>query len=79
MNADNVALLTRLHDAGVEMVIIGGVAAVLHGSTLVTEDLDVCCPMDEKNLSKMLEVLKPLHAKFRYAEPAKFESRQKRE
>jgi hypothetical protein len=66
MKTDNVELLSRLHDAGVELVIIGGVAAVLQGSSLVTEDLDVCCPMTEKNLSRLLQVLGHLHPRFRF-------------
>ena len=33
-------LLERRLEGGVEFVIIGGVASVLHGSTLVTRDLD---------------------------------------
>ncbi|HJX09463.1 MAG TPA: nucleotidyltransferase, partial [Candidatus Binatia bacterium] len=35
-------LLKALYDQGVEFVIIGGAAAVLHGSAYVTGDLDVC-------------------------------------
>lgn len=35
-------LLERLCDADVDFVVGGGFAAMLHGSTLVTRDLDVC-------------------------------------
>ncbi len=36
-------LLQRLHDHDVEFVLVGGFAAVLHGSMQVTQDLDICC------------------------------------
>jgi molybdopterin-guanine dinucleotide biosynthesis protein len=35
-------LLQRLCDAEIDFVIVGGFAATLHGSSLVTRDLDVC-------------------------------------
>ena len=35
-------LIERLSDAGIDFVVVGGFAGVLHGSTLVTRDLDVC-------------------------------------
>ncbi len=34
----------------VDFVVIGGMAAVLHGSALLTEDLDVCYATDLQNL-----------------------------
>ena len=34
-------LLRRLNDAGVDFVVIGGVAAIAHGSARMTLDLDV--------------------------------------
>ena len=58
-------LLELLYDAQIEFVIIGGVAVVIHGSTLVTKDLDVCLRFDERNLKKLAEVLGPLHARHR--------------
>jgi hypothetical protein len=35
-------LLDRLGEAGVEYVVIGGLAAVFNGASHVTGDLDVC-------------------------------------
>ena len=54
-------LLSMLNAAGVEYVIIGGVAARLHGSPLTTEDLDVCCAMTEENMRRLIDTLAPLH------------------
>lgn len=60
-----VELIRRLHEAGVEFVIIGGVACVAYGSSLVTEDLDVCAPMDLANLQKIVGCLQDANPKFR--------------
>jgi hypothetical protein len=62
-------LLTRLDEHGFQYVIVGGMAAVLHGSSVVTEDLDVCAPMTQKNLSRLLAALADLHPRHRM--PAK--------
>ena len=35
-------LLKRLSENQVEFVLIGGLAAVLHGSQTITRDIDVC-------------------------------------
>ena len=48
-------LISRLSAASVEFVIIGGAAANLHGSPLLTTDLDICCRMTEQNMRKLLE------------------------
>jgi predicted nucleotidyltransferase len=37
-------LIQRLVDNGVEFVIIGGFAAVAHGVTVLTRDVDLCIP-----------------------------------
>ena len=38
---DYAALLRCLYDGGVEFILIGGVAAVAHGSSRLTQDVDV--------------------------------------
>jgi molybdopterin-guanine dinucleotide biosynthesis protein len=43
-------LLQRLCDADVDFVIVGGFAATLHGSSLVTRDLDVCAILSSENV-----------------------------
>jgi hypothetical protein len=40
-------------------------AAVLHGSAIVTEDLDLCAPLSAENLAKLLGVLKGLNPRHR--------------
>lgn len=56
----NLALLERLTDAGVEFCIIGGIAAVLHGATRMTVDLDIAAPFTEENLTRLLSALADL-------------------
>jgi len=51
------ALLEALDDAGVEFVLVGGVAAVLHGSARVTQDVDVVYARSDENLAKLVSAL----------------------
>ena len=60
-------LLQRLSDVGVEFVVVGGVAAVLHGSSMVTRDLDVCATLSSENLQKLRDVLRDLNPVHRIA------------
>ena len=61
MVQDDKALLTRLKEQGVEFVVIGGVCGVMHGVSLVTQDLDVCSRFGEPNLRRLESALKDLH------------------
>lgn len=55
-------LFRRLIDAGVEFVVIGGLAAQAHGSTSITRDLDVCVARDLPNLERLAQVLRDVAA-----------------
>jgi hypothetical protein len=62
--ADLNRLLARLSESDLEFVIVGGFAGVLHGSSLVTRDLDVCAVLSHENVEKLrrnLSDLKPTH------------------
>ena len=59
------ALLERLNLAGVEYVVIGGIAAVVHGSVTFTQDLDVCYATDEQNLDRLGTALSAMGARLR--------------
>lgn len=59
-------LIKRLTDHGVRFVLIGGYAAALHGSDLMTQDLDVCASMDEENLARIIAALRGLNPTFRF-------------
>ena len=57
--------IQRLCDAGVEFVVIGGWAAIFHGSANVTNDLDICYSRHKANLRKLAEALAPYHPRPR--------------
>lgn len=61
MPQDDKALLSRLKEHNVEFVIIGGVCGVMHGVSLVTKDLDVCCRFTPENLRRIEAAVKDLH------------------
>ncbi len=57
-------LLQRLTDSGVDFVIVGGFAGVLHGSAYVTDDLDICAVLSPETVAKLRSAfadLKPRH------------------
>jgi hypothetical protein len=58
-------LLRRLTAAGVDLVVIGGMALVLAGSARLTRDLDIVFAPDEENLGALGRVLASLDAKLR--------------
>ncbi|HBG78472.1 MAG TPA: hypothetical protein DDW84_06475 [Phycisphaerales bacterium] len=64
MQNDLLNLVDRLSDAGVEFVIIGGLAGIIHGSTRTTQDIDICCKFTPENLFKLFAAVKntnPVH------------------
>jgi hypothetical protein len=62
---DAEGILRRLTARGVDFVVIGGIAAVLHGSSRNTFDLDVCFATDAGNLEALGAVLTELRARLR--------------
>ncbi len=58
-------LLHRLADSGLEFVIIGGFAAVTHGSSLMTRDLDICVLLTNETVEKLRATLADWHPKHR--------------
>ena len=59
------APLRLLGEYQVKCVIVGGVAAVIHGSLLLTNDLDVCYARDSANLEHLAAALQSVHARLR--------------
>jgi hypothetical protein len=55
-------LLGAIVDGGVAFVMIGGVAAQVHGSPIITEDLDICHDLERDNLERLASVLADLQA-----------------
>jgi predicted nucleotidyltransferase len=54
-------LTQRLIESRVEFVLVGGFAAVAHGVTLVTRDVDICCRFSETNLMRIQAAFADLH------------------
>ncbi|MGB7413939.1 MAG: nucleotidyl transferase AbiEii/AbiGii toxin family protein [Thermosynechococcaceae cyanobacterium] len=55
-------LLNLLAEYKVEFIIIGGVAAVVHGSSRLTQDLDIVYQRTPQNLEHLAAALKSLIA-----------------
>jgi len=51
------ALLGALVEGAVEFIIVGGVAATVHGSARLTQDVDVVYARTDKNLARLVESL----------------------
>jgi len=45
----------------IEFVVVGGFAAVAHGVTQLTQDIDICCRMTPDNLMRLQDALSDLH------------------
>ncbi len=53
-------LFTALHTTGVEYIVVGGVAATVHGSSRLTQDVDICYARTDANLDRLVRALRPL-------------------
>lgn len=60
--ADLEALLLALHDGRVELIVVGGAAAVLQGAPITTLDLDIVHRRTADNVARLLAVLDRLDA-----------------
>ena len=58
-------ILAALERHQVQYVVIGGLAAVLHGSPIMTTDAAICPSRDPQNLERLARALNELGAKIR--------------
>ncbi len=58
-------LLRHLVRRGVDFVVVGGIAMVIHGSARLTQDLDICFATDDANLSVLGAALSEVGARLR--------------
>ncbi len=63
------ALLKALSEANVDFVIVGGAAATVHGSSRLTQDLDVVYSRSPANISRLVSALAPFRPYLRGAPP----------
>jgi hypothetical protein len=64
-----IEILNQLHDYRVDFVIVGGVAAALHGGSRVTFDLHIVPSLSPPSSQAAVELLWPLGARPRIPEP----------
>src|SRR6266849_8084084 len=62
-------IVEALTSHGVAFVVVGGVAAVAHGSSIVTRDTDLCYARDKQNLERLVRAIAPFHPRLRGAPP----------
>jgi hypothetical protein len=61
-------ILRVLQQHHVDFIVIGGMAAVFHGSPVLTQDLDITPAIGRENLSRLSSALTALDAKVRAVE-----------
>lgn len=59
--ADLTDIIERLADGDVDFVLVGGLAAVTYGSSMATQDIDICCEFSPENLLRLQSALDGLH------------------
>lgn len=69
MASNFLEILSQLHDRHVDFVIVGGVAAALHGGSRVTFDLDVVPSLAPDSWMAAVDMLWALGARPRIPEP----------
>ncbi len=61
---DFLKIIEQLQKADVNFVVVGGLAAAVHGSSMLTQDVDICCDFSIDNLLNLQTALanyKPVH------------------
>ena len=56
------AILEGLIEAGVEFILVGGLAAVVQGAPVTTVDVDIVHKQSSENIDKLLVFLKSIDA-----------------
>jgi predicted nucleotidyltransferase len=62
-------MLAELTGRGIRFVVIGGVAATVHGSARFTNDIDICYDTAPDNIDRLVELLRGWNAYLRDVEP----------
>jgi predicted nucleotidyltransferase len=63
------AILAALVSRGVRFVVVGGVAATVHGSARFTNDIDLCYDTSPDNVARLAALLSEWNACLRGVEP----------
>jgi hypothetical protein len=62
LDSSQFLLLKRLHERGIEHIVVGGWAVAAHGFVRVTKDLDIVPNPAAENLERLARMLQDLHA-----------------
>ncbi len=62
-------LLETLNEGGVRFIIVGGLAATIHGSTRLTQDIDIVYERSDENIERLIAALRPHQPYLRGAPP----------
>jgi hypothetical protein len=62
---DPVRICEILNEEGVRYVIVGGIATVMHGSSLSTQDIDLVPDRSDNNLARLALALQRLNVRIR--------------
>lgn len=62
-------ILAALVASGARFVVVGGVAATIHGSARLTNDIDICYDTAAQNVERLVELLTRWRAYLRAVEP----------
>ncbi|MFP4031194.1 MAG: hypothetical protein ACLFRG_15960 [Desulfococcaceae bacterium] len=65
MKADLGEIVEGLSKAGVEFILVGGLAAVVQGAPITTMDVDIVHRQEAKNISKLHSFLRGINAVYR--------------
>ena len=71
MIVDILAFVRVLADAHVDYIIVGGVAANVHGALRTTLDLDIVYSRTPENVTRLVDALTPYHPYLRGAPEAR--------
>jgi len=58
-------ILQRLTEAGLDFVLVDGFAAISHGSSYLTKDVDICAVLTPENIAKLRQALAEWNPKHR--------------
>jgi len=65
VESDFLQILALLHRHGIDFVIVGGISAILHGSPVMTEDLDLVYSTEPENVARLTRALREIGARYR--------------
>ena len=66
---DFAAVLGAFEDAGVDSIVVGGLAATVHGSSRLTQDVDFVYSREPRNIERLALALQPHSPYLRGAPP----------